>query len=223
MKWKWLLVVAFVLLDFFLVNAIYGKMKGKPDTVAVSKETVMATITPAKNVEQSGQNKAGQGDTYAFRKANWGMPRQEVMKTENEKPAYDQDAILMYNVTVSGMDTSCAYLFTEEKLFRGVYTFNLKHTNENDFLADYDKIKATMTDKYGKPKQDEINWKNDRYKADAQKYGFAVSLGHVIYFATWETKDTNIILELTGDNYDIHLRSSYWSKKIKGTAQASGL
>src|SRR5690349_4113958 len=104
MKWKWLLVVAFVLLDLFLVNAIYGKMKERPDTVAISKETVIATIAPAKNAEHSEQSKAEQGDTHAFRKANWGMTREEVMKTENEKPVYDQDTILMYNTTVSGMD-----------------------------------------------------------------------------------------------------------------------
>jgi len=227
MKWKWFLVIALVLFNVVLITIWYGKVQEKQErqvySAAVQESPPVAPESAKNAVIPDRQQAAPSSQKHAFRNVDWGMSVDEVKRSESGKPVHEQDSILMYNVSLSGMDASCGYLFTNGNLFRGVYTFNLKHTNENDYIADYDKIKAMMIDKHGKPKQDEVNWKNDRYKTDPQKYGFAVSLGHLVYFATWETEDTNIVLELTGDNYKINVKSSYWSKTIKGNPQQNGL
>lgn len=225
MKLKWLFVVALLVVNGFLGVAFYEKIRAKqeepPYTAALKEKTPVAS-NPAKNAVVPDQIQADQSKNYVFRKANWGMSKEDVKKADNGKPTHEEDSILMYSDKISGLDVSYAYLFTNGKLFRGAYIFNQKHTNENDYISDYDQIKSEMIEKYGQPKKDEVNWKNNLYKSNPQKYGFAVSLGHLMYYSTWETNETNIILELKGDNYEINMQASYWSKEIKGTNKASG-
>ena len=74
----------------------------------------------------------------------------------------------------------------------------------------------TLTKKYGKPKMDFPGvWKNDLYKDDKSEWGFAVSLGHLAYGASWETSTTKIEIMLSGDNYKINLILSYFSKELE--------
>jgi hypothetical protein len=58
-------------------------------------------------------------------------------------------------------------------------------------------------------------WKDDLYKDDKSEWGFAVSLGHLAYGASWETSATKIEIMLLGDNYEINLFLSYFSKELE--------
>jgi len=227
MKWGWLVAGVLLLLNGFFLFAVFNQNQNDQPTeqsasVQSTNKPQIVETNPTKSATSSANNQVEQKDQFSFRKTYWGMSVDEVKNTEESQPVYEQDNIVMYNSSLSGFDVSCGYLFTNGQLFRGVYTFNLQHTNDNDYIGDFDGIKATMIKKYGKPKQDEVNWKDDLYKSDPKKYGFAVSLGDLVYFTTWETKDTDIVLELTGDNYNINLRMSYWSKEIEGTHSTDG-
>ena len=98
--------------------------------------------------------------------------------------------------------------------------FTHSHSNENDYILDFNKLKEILTKKYGKPIEDERLWKNDLYRDDPQYWGFAISLGHLIYLATWETPatdttDTTIItLLLNGENFEIMFCIEYLSKNL---------
>ena len=76
-------------------------------------------------------------------------------------------------------------------------------------------MKEILTKKYGKPIEDKQYWKKDLYKNDYQDWGFAISLGHLSYFATWQTNTTDIFLGLYGDNYKINLGVEYESIQLK--------
>ncbi len=153
---------------------------------------------------------------YDFRKTNWGMSKEQVKATENKNPDFEDDAMLGYDVTISGKDFACMYSFLEDKLYESGYIFAGEHTNENLYIDDYEELKETLTKKYGKPKMDfsEV-WKNDLYKDDKSRWGFAISLGHLAYGASWETSTTKIEIMLLGDNYKINLFLSYFSKELK--------
>jgi len=53
------------------------------------------------------------------------------------------------------------------------------------------------------------------YKDDPQDWGMAVSAGHMIKYAKWETNTTNISIIMTGDNYEITTMVGYESKNIQ--------
>jgi hypothetical protein len=153
---------------------------------------------------------------YDFRKTNWGMSREQVKATEDKKPDFEADTMLGYDVTISGKDFACIYTFLEDKLYNSGYFFTGEHTNKNLYIDDYEELKETLTKKYDKPKTDISGlWKNDLYKDDKSHWGRAISVGHLIYGASWETPTTEINLMLSGDNFKIKLILAYDSKELK--------
>jgi len=57
--------------------------------------------------------------------------------------------------------------------------------------------------------------KIDLYKDDYSDWGTAISLGHLLYFSTWETENTEIASILTGENFDISCVIEYSSKSLE--------
>lgn len=143
------------------------------------------------------------------------MNKEQIKNTEAGKILYDTEKMLIYKVSIAGLDCNIVYIFAEGKLVRTKYLITEKHSNENDYIADYKSLKKGLTKKYGQPIMDEHHWKRDLYKDDPQRWGFAISIGHLSYFAAWETLQTNILLALYGDNYDITLAIEYRSKKLR--------
>ncbi|MCD6098451.1 DUF3157 family protein [bacterium] len=154
-------------------------------------------------------------EMYDFRKTTWGMGKIQVKKTEKGKIVEEDENLLAYQGTVGGLDCFILYIFAEGKLVRAKYAFTETHSNKNDYISDFNTLKETLTKKYGKPVKDSRIWRNDLYEDDYQYWGFAVSLGHLAYFAEWETPNTYITLALYGENYEITLAIEYQSKKLK--------
>ena len=87
--------------------------------------------------------------------------------------------------------------------------------NPNEYINDYEKLKKNLSIKYGEPVEDATNWKNNLFKSRPDSWGTAVGMGHLSFFAKWETTTTEILLALTGDNFKETLLIKYESKKHK--------
>ena len=150
--------------------------------------------------------------------AQWGMSKEQVIKLEGEAGQQEKSQGLEgigYKRRISNLDCNIYYVFAENKLTRGIYMFVEKHSNKNLYIDDYNEIKKALTDKYGKPKDDNIFWRNDLFKDDHSEWGLAISIGHLRYFTTWEPPETEITLGLHGDNYEISLHVEYAGIKFK--------
>ena len=150
-----------------------------------------------------------------FRNTKWGMSIDEVKQSEKAEQYLQRENVLGYKDQLLDLDVSCNYLFVDNQLFRASYVINEKHSNDNLYIDDYNKLKKALNKKYKTAVADKSLWKNDLYKDDRSQWGFAISLGHLTYFIYWETKDTDIILVLKGDNYKIDLILQYNSKELK--------
>lgn len=151
-----------------------------------------------------------------FRKVRWGATPETVKSSEKLSPLFDKENLVGYESELVGMKCLIGYLFTNEVLTRGRYLMKEKHSNKNDFLNDYLKLKKLLTKKYGKPTHsDDKTWYNDLYKSDFKNWGFAISLGHLSLKNSWYTPDTEIHLNLSGDNYKIKHLLEYTSKRFK--------
>jgi len=150
-----------------------------------------------------------------FRDANWGMSRSQVKKTEKAKFFASEKDLVFYKGTIIGLNTFITYGFSNNKLINGGYLISGKHTNQNDYIDDYKKIQKALKEKYGNPRYDKVYWKNKLYKDNVEDYGLAISIGHLIYEAVWDLDNTEILLQLSGDNYKISLLVKYTSKNIK--------
>lgn len=152
---------------------------------------------------------------YTFRKTTWGMSREEVKSRETGKVLYDTEKMLIYEGSIAGLDCDIVYIFAGGKLVRAKYHITEEHSNENRYISDYKSLKKSLTKKYGQPIMDEHHWKRDLYKDDPQRWGFAISIGDLSYYAAWDTLQTIILLALFGDNYDVTLGTEYKSKELK--------
>ncbi len=154
-------------------------------------------------------------DDYSFRKTRWGMSIEEVKKSEPLEVMSESETVLGYKSKVIDKEVFILYIFADSQLVRARYALAESHTNKNDFITDYEDFKAILEKKYGNPKEDKSFWKNDLYKDDYSHWGTAISIGHLVYYSTWETIDTEIGNMLMGENYTISCLVEYTSKNLK--------
>ena len=131
--------------------------------------------------------------SYDFRKANWGMSKEQVKLLENKKPELEEDDRLVYSVEIDGRDYECIYRFLENKLYRSQHTLKDKYTNKDSYIDEYKRLKELLTKNFGKPKKDS-------------------DLSNIYSFlTTWETPKTRIDLVFLNE----FLIVGYESKKLK--------
>lgn len=152
---------------------------------------------------------------YDFRKTKWGMSKQQVLATETLELVSEREGSLTYMSAILHKKVLIGYSFVKNKLFRGTYLLREPHSNKNDFIEDYDDFKQMLTKKYGKPKKDNIVWRNNLFKNDFSQWGTAIGVGHLVYASEWETDSTKILCLLSGDNFKISLGVGYESKELK--------
>lgn len=155
------------------------------------------------------------GYSKDFRDSNWGMTKEQVKKTETGEISQETGDFLAYNVDLAGYDSYVIYIFTNNKLTRAKYLMREEHSNKNQYITDYDAMKSLLSQKYGKSSKDEVFWRNELYKDDYSDWGFAISLGHLVYYSSWETETTSIFLLLNGENYNLNTEIEYQSKALE--------
>jgi len=156
-----------------------------------------------------------------FRRTSWGMTREQVKAVESSKLIKEDEHGLFYSSELSGFgEVLIGYIFAEGKLVRTSYISQVRHTNSNDFIEDFTKIKSILTEKYGRPESDDVVWLDNLYKDDPDNWGMAVSAGHLVYDTVWKTKTTKILEKLKGDNFDVTLIVQYTSLELAGLEEA---
>ena len=189
--------------------------EGYTITPMLEEESIEATQGQILNGQENKQETSSGGEKYDFRKTNWGMSKEQVKETEKGKIVSENEDEVIFRVPDFDDNFECGYSFLENKLYNSTYLFIGEHTNLNDYIDDYERIKEALTKKYGKPIKDTISWKNDLYKNDKQYWGLAIVSGDLDYFTLWETSTTTILLALFGNNYDISLGIRYESKELR--------
>lgn len=152
-----------------------------------------------------------------FRGLPWGATREDVVKAEGGR-TIDPSTIfpegsplsmllrdpglesLAYAGRLNDLDCVYAFFFAGGKMVQGRYVFSEKHSDANLHIEDFQKVKSSLTDRYGKPEQDVALWRDERYKSDRTQWGKALTEGHFGYTAVWRLPDTCIMHQLAGVN-----------------------
>ena len=151
---------------------------------------------------------------YDFRAHKWGDPMSSIKEKEKgHSVILENDIIYSFKDNVAGMDCQVVCVFTDDKLSMAKYIFLHKHSDLNEYIADYNKLVHLMEDKYGKPDYNEPYWKNTLFKDDKDKYGLAIGAGHLSYESKWDNNKTEIMAVICGDNYKVKLFIQYVSKQ----------
>jgi len=152
-----------------------------------------------------------------FRNAKFGMSIEEVKAIETaEFVTFLQDGgqdILAYNGYINGLDCRIFYFFIDNKLLLGSYFIKTKHTDANDYIMDYLNIIKSITAKYGNPAIESVDWKNDLYKDDVSKWGYALQMGYLQLLTSWNFSNSRITISLLSNNYQIQHIITYKSNE----------
>ncbi|WP_342414975.1 hypothetical protein NST83_16685 [Paenibacillus sp. FSL R10-2782] len=160
------------------------------------------------------ENKGYQGK-ISFRNVGWGMSKEQVKASEDMKVEEEDQESIAYYSKILGLESGLMYFFVDDQLVRAGYLVTEKHTNKNDYIENYNDLKKSLTEKYGKPSSDDTLWKGELYKDTPSQWGMAVATGELHYQAAWETEDTEILLDLQGDNFEPQLSLLYDSKELQ--------
>jgi len=141
------------------------------------------------------------------------MTQEEVKQAEELELMEEESNYLGYRTTLADLKCNILYIFTNNTLTRTKYWFIAEHSNENDYISDYNKIQKLLKNKYGEPEEDQEYWKNNLYKDDYDQWGLAISIGHLVYYCEWDSPETIVQHGLYGENYSISHAIEYKGKE----------
>lgn len=157
---------------------------------------------------------------YDFKSFRWG-DSQEVVEEKEGDPDRDGDMTaykahyIVYETTVAGKDALLAYYFCDDGLFQTRYILTESHSNENLYIDDYSDVRRALSKKYGEPSVDWEDWQDsDKKSYYASKKGDALSYGYLSYLTCYALERTDILMEMSADNYIISTTIDFQSREI---------
>ena len=144
-----------------------------------------------------------------FRSVSWGAGKAQVKKSESAQLVKETDATLEYAHTLAGMNCSIVYRFHNGALNGGTYVIKQDHVDPGLFYKDFERLSEHMTQVYGAPWRKENKWKDDMYKSDKSKWGFAISIGFLSCHVSWRNRRTGIELSITGQKHRFNTTVKY--------------
>lgn len=152
-------------------------------------------------------------EKYDFRKANWGMSKQEVKESEEKEPIIENENTIDYSIVLSGMQAQVGYTFKDDELIRAGFFFFSKLETTNDYIEEYKKLKEELTKVNGNPVIDTEKQKDPSQRIDSENKGEAVCNGDMLYATQWDLPTTDIQLVLRGENSECKLTILYLSEE----------
>lgn len=166
---------------------------------------VAATAVPAATAEDTDFRRGRWGDSPAAVKAA------ETLDVSQEETS-DGVTVLVYEDELAGLAAEAAYLFQDGELYQGVYRFNERHTDHAEHIADFERLHALLTEKYGEPESSGTRWINELFKGNPDNWDEALVAGHVSWAATWVTERTKIQMALFGKAFRVQHGITYESR-----------
>ena len=125
-----------------------------------------------------------------FRKMSFGQSIEELKETYPATEFVEENEmeidILSHDDTVGGIKTTVAYLFVDNSLMAGVYSFdNTSYKRASDRYKDYKTISGLLNDKY--EMEEDNTWHNDSYKDSPNSYDHALGMGYVDFDEKYTT------------------------------------
>jgi hypothetical protein len=159
-----------------------------------------------------------------FEEMQWGLSKKEVVELEG-KPVDQRKVkgldVMRYQQRVINLECAIDYFFAANKLSRTRFSFAGDYLDKNAYLQDYQTIKDALVQKFGRPLEEAMKWRDSSYKDDFAAWGEAVSLGHLELSSRWLTPQTEITASLTGTEEEILLTVEYAGLQLKELAKRS--
>lgn len=146
---------------------------------------------------------------HDFRKARWGMTTAQVKQAETARFVSGNTNTIEYSNTLAGLKCRIIYEFESGSLVRAGYKIEQDHFDPQVFYEDFQKLTGFLTTVYGTPGERNYDWKNEMYKRDRTKWGFAISIGFLSCRVIWGTGRSKIDLKISGGKHTFNTTIQY--------------
>lgn len=179
------------------------------------RNRTLATVAGSLLLATAAVAAEGDADTD-FRRGRWGDSPQAVEKAESLEVAQRQKqgdvSVLVYEGEIAGLAAEIAYLFNPEGLYQGIYKITEDHADHALYIADFEKLRDLLSEKYGEPASSGTRWTNELFKGNPDHWDEALIAGHVSWAATWVTERTKVSIALFGQAFRVRLGITYESQ-----------
>jgi len=145
-----------------------------------------------------------------FRSVRWGMTPAAVEATETAPLVNRQPGVLIYRVRWHGLDAFVSYHFAAGELARAVVNVQAFHPSGAAYVADYRRVQAALTQRYGPPVAEREAHDPSRPLGPGSVWEPALLLGDISRSTRWETERTRVELTLKEVSHYLHFVVQLW-------------
>ena len=170
------------------------------------------------------ESESGSNQSSAFRNSSWGDSMEQVRKQERDLELFEleEGRLLICDGKLQGYDCSILYNFVDNKFVRGAYHLSDLGNSIGSYKAIYDSLKEKLYVKYGEPIEDTIVNLESQSLIDAVGEQ-AVRYGYVLHKARWEIDDTEIMIVMSAQDFEISILIYYTDINYDENANTEGL
>jgi hypothetical protein len=150
-----------------------------------------------------------------FRTIPWGASKEYVLKSDpSPRKETGKDYLVLKN-TLADVQVDITYFFFKGHFIKGTYKTTENLGDYSSYMEKYERFKALLTEKYGGPKIDLVNWLDVSYKNRPDKWLTAISRGHLEHFAIWELENKiTIMIKFSAVNEQPSIKIEYQIKNF---------
>lgn len=151
----------------------------------------------------------------------WGASRERIIQVEG-RPASQETSqgleILRYRRQIMNRHCLIEYAVGRSGLMAARLSLCDRYADKNQYIADYNTLRAFLNEKVGRPRSDNVVWQNRYYERESGRWGTALSKGHLAFSSEWVFRDTAVQLKLTCENDQVALDAEFYDVKAKKPA-----
>jgi hypothetical protein len=148
----------------------------------------------------------------------WGASRETIIKREG-KPLSTESAggleVLRYKREIMNKTWQVEYILGAEGLLSTRYRLLENYTDKSRYIEDYEKLRAYLTEKVGRPRSDRVVNNDPAYNNGYNNVGDSLSKGLVAYSSEWVFSDKSVRLKLEGAGNRVALAAEVQDVKAK--------
>lgn len=133
----------------------------------------------------------------------WGAAPAELRARQPGEPIVATAERHVYHDTVAGLNATVVYHFDDAALAEVVVLNRADHADRTHYIDDFERLSARLRERYGQPRFEEMRWRNRLFADRPERYGDAVSAGHLTYLARWDTPVAGMLMALRGERYQV--------------------
>jgi hypothetical protein len=187
--------------------------------VKESKVTKLYVKTRSVSFSLGGAEETSRSDPKTIEEVvHWGMLSADLRRLIGDTVGVQSrngTKVLKYKRNVMDRDCRIEYIFARDRLVKTRYVFLHDYPQNSLYIEDFHRLNDQFSQKYGKPAEENKLWHEATWKDDPNRWGQAVSLGHLSYLTRWQLNQTEVVLSLEGSDRNISLELLYSSNKTQ--------